>query len=101
MESRSAVQRSWVKSIIPMLKLLYHQLPEPPSTHYRCRDFGVNPYALLGPNSTIFDIGSKGSRGAYGFGPPPSDAKLICVDMIGGDGVDLVADAHDMYMVPS
>lgn len=74
-------------------------MPEPPSTHFRCRDFAVNPYRLLPPNPTIFDIGSKQTRGAYGFGPPPADAKIVCVDIFDGAGVDLVADAHDMHMV--
>jgi SAM-dependent methyltransferase len=88
-------------SLISILKALYHALPRPPSTLYVCRRFSVNAYALLPPRSTIFDIGSKGARGSYEFGPPPADAKIVCVDLFAGPGVDLVADAHNMHMVPS
>jgi SAM-dependent methyltransferase len=88
-----------VKSMYSILKSVYHALPRPPSSHYRCREFGVNPYALLPLDATIFDIGSKEARGSYGFGPPPADARIVCVDMVAGPGVDLVADAHDMHMV--
>jgi len=84
-----------------ILKSIYHALPRPPSAHYRCRNFDVNPYSLLPQNPTIFDIGSKEARGTYGFGPPPADAKIVCVDMVDGLGVDLVADAHDMHMISS
>jgi SAM-dependent methyltransferase len=90
-----------LNSLRKTLKALYRQLPQPPSSHYRCRNFSINPYSLLPPNPIILDIGSKEARGSYGFGPPPSDAKVVCVDMFAGTGVDLVADAHDMPMVPS
>ena len=86
-------------SIVRILKSLYHKLPDPPSTNYLYRTFDVNPYKLLPANAVIFDIGSKGSRGAYAFGSPPADAKIVCVDLYDGPGVDLVADAHDMHMV--
>jgi SAM-dependent methyltransferase len=89
------------KSMISFLKSIYHALPHPPSSHYRCRNFNVNPYSLLPPNPTIFDIGSKEARGTYGFGWPPADAKIVCVDMVDGSGVDLVADAHNMHMISS
>ena len=82
-----------------LLKEVYHLLPEPPSTNYLYRSFDVNPYSLLPPNPTIFDIGSKEARGSYAFGDPPPGAKVVCVDMFDGPSVDLVADAHDMHMV--
>lgn len=85
---------------INVLKSIYHALPGPPSTNFFYRNFDVNPYALLPPNPTIFDIGSKEARGNYAFGSPPPGAKVVCVDMFEGEGVDLVADAHDMHMVP-
>ena len=78
--------------ILRILKSIYHALPEPPSTNYLYRDFDVNPYSLLPPKPTIFDIGSKEARGAYAFGTPPSDANIVCVDIFDGPGVDLVAD---------
>jgi SAM-dependent methyltransferase len=86
-------------SITSILKSVYRSLPQPPNAHYKFREFNINIYKLLPPNATIFDIGSKESRGTYGFGPPPPTAKVICVDMFAGPGVDLVADAHDMHMV--
>jgi SAM-dependent methyltransferase len=82
------------------LKSLYRALPRPPSTNYL---FHVppNPYSFLQAGATIFDIGSKDARGSYSFGTPPSNSRVVCVDIEPGEGVDLVADAHDMHMVPS
>src|SRR5262245_29503333 len=85
--------------IVEILKNIYHLLPEPPSTNYLYREISPNPYKLLPPQPVIFDIGSKESRGFYAFGSPPSDAKVVCVDIESGPGVDLVADAHDLHMV--
>ena len=86
-------------SVKQSLKSIYHALPEPPSTNFLYRNFDINPYSLLPPNPTIFDIGSKEARGSYAFGDPPPGSKIVCVDMFDGPGVDLVADAHDMHMV--
>lgn len=83
------------------LKSLYHRLPEPPSTNYLYRRIEPNPLDLLPPNPLIFDIGSKEARGSYAFGSPPPGAKVVCVDIVPGPGVDLVADIHDLHMVPS
>ena len=80
------------------LKKLYHRLPRPPSTNYMFR-IPPNPYTLLEPGAVIIDIGSKDARGAYAFGTPPQNSKIVCVDLEAGPGVDLVADAHDMHMV--
>ena len=81
------------------LRKIYHLLPAPPSTNYLYRQISPNPYDLLPPSPVIFDIGSKEARGSYAFGSPPRDAKVVCVDIEDGPGVDLVADAHDMPMV--
>lgn len=81
-----------------LLRKLYHKLPTPPSTNYLFR-IPLNPYSLLQPGAVIFDIGSKDARGAYAFGAPPANAKIVCVDIAAQPGVDLVADAHDMHMV--
>jgi len=86
-------------SIIHVLKSIYRALPEPPSPNYQYRDFDVNPYSLLPPNPTIFDIGSKEARGSYAFGKPPAGTNIVCVDMFDGPGVDLVADAQNMHTV--
>lgn len=85
--------------IVDVLKSIYHMLPEPPSTNYLYRQISPNPYTLLPPQPIIFDIGSKETRGLYAFGSAPRDAKVVCVDIEGGPGVDLVADAHDLHMV--
>ncbi len=85
--------------VLRFLKRIYRCLPSPPSTNFRCRAFKVNPYELLPHDSLILDIGSKSARGVYAFGKPPADAKVICVDLFPGPGVDLVADAHDLNMV--
>jgi hypothetical protein len=90
-----------MKSVADMLRRLYHMLPQPPSTNYLYRKISPSPYELLSPNSVIFDVGSKEAKGSYAFGSAPEGAKVVCVDMQEGPGVDLVADAHDLHMVPS
>ncbi len=87
--------------LVRLLRDAYHSLPQPPSTNYLFRGFRVNPYELLPPSPLILDIGSKGERGTYVFGSAPPDARVICVDIVAGPGVDLVADAHDLHMVES
>lgn len=86
-------------SLVSALKKLYHRLPEPPSTNYLYRRIDPNPYDLLPKNPLILDIGSKEARGSYAFGNPPAGAKLVCLDIEPGPGVDIVADAHDMHIV--
>jgi SAM-dependent methyltransferase len=86
-------------SIIQVLKNIYHKLPNPPSTNYNYRKIEPSPYNFLPENPVIYDIGSKKARGGYAFGKPPKDATFVCVDIEDGDGVDLVADAHDLHMV--
>jgi SAM-dependent methyltransferase len=82
------------------LKSAFRRLPVP-STNYLWRRFAVNPYDLLkAPNPVIYDIGSRDARGRYAFGAPPAGAKLLCVDIAPGPGVDVVADAHDLGIVP-
>jgi hypothetical protein len=65
----------------------------------RCRDFSVNPILCCLP---IQRSSTLAQRGAWivRLWRTASDAKIVCVDMFEGSGVDLVADAHDMYMVP-
>lgn len=82
-----------------ILRRVYHRLPEPPSTNYLFRQISPNPYTLLPSNALILDLGSKEVRGSYAFGNPPEDARLVCVDIENGPGVDIVADAHDMKMI--
>lgn len=80
------------------LRTFYHRYLTPPSTNYMFRRPG-NPYNLIGKRALIFDIGSKDTRGQYAVGQPPDGCTYVCVDIEGGPGVDLVADAHDLHMV--
>ena len=85
--------------IIEILKSIYHKLPEPPSTNYIYRKIKPSPYDFLPRQPIIYDIGSKDARAGYAFGKPPTDAKIVCVDIEESVGVDLVADAHNLHMV--
>lgn len=81
-----------------VLRAIYHKIPRPPSTNYLFR-IPQSPYDFLGPGALIFDIGSKDSRGTYAFGAPPPNSRIVCVDIEPAEGVDLVADAHNLNMV--
>jgi SAM-dependent methyltransferase len=83
-----------------MLRRIYHNLPDPPSTNFEY--FNLNPsiYTYLPPSPTIYDIGSKSGRAGY-FGGPPPDATVVCIDIEAGPGVDVVADAQDLGAIPS
>jgi SAM-dependent methyltransferase len=85
--------------ILRRFKQGLRRLATPPDTNYLYRRIDPSPYALIPRNAVIFDIGSKGERGRYAFGVPPEDAEIVCVDIVPGPHVDLVADAHDMHMV--
>lgn len=88
-----------MKKTIDLLKRIYHKLPEPPSTNYAYRMVNPGPYDALPIEPVIYDIGAKGAGGKYAFGKPPVGSRVVCVDIEGGPGVDLVADAHDLHMV--
>jgi SAM-dependent methyltransferase len=82
------------------VKALFRGLPQAPSTNYLWHEFKAKPYELLPPNPVIYDIGARDARGRYMFGSPPPGARLVCVDIEAGPGVDIVADAHDLHMIP-
>jgi SAM-dependent methyltransferase len=86
-------------NIGPLLRNIYHSLPEPPSTSFELA-VRPSPYELLPPRPVIYDIGAKDARASY-FGPQPPEATVICTDIQPGPGVDIVADAQDMPQVPS
>ena len=82
------------------LRRIYQSLPEPPSTNFAYTTVTPSPYDLLPPEPVIYDIGSKNARAAYFAGAPPG-AKIVCVDIQDGPGVDIVADAQNMPQIPS
>lgn len=82
------------------LRRIYHSLPEPPSTNFEYYKVNPSPYQLLGPGSTIYDIGSKTARAGY-FGGAPPGARVVCIDLEPGPGVDVVADAQRMPGIAS
>jgi SAM-dependent methyltransferase len=82
-----------------ILQAISRVLPSAPSTNFLWRKFDVRPYELLPPNPLIYDIGSRNARGSYSFGVPPDGARLVCIDIEPGAGVDIVADAHDLHMI--
>jgi len=71
----------------------------PPSTRFQWKP-QLNPYTLLPPKPVIFDIGAQDAKGVYPWGSPPEDATLTCIDIEDGPGVDVVADAHDLSIIP-
>lgn len=82
-----------------ILQAISRVLPSAPSTNYLWHKFHVRPYELLPANPVIYDIGARDARGRYSFGSPPPGARLLCVDIAPGPGVDIVADAHDLHMI--
>ncbi len=80
---------------------LYRCLPAAPSTNYLYRRFKPSPYDFLPQQATIYDIGAKSAAGRYAFGVPPSDARVVTIDLFAGPGVDVVADAHDLGLLPA
>jgi SAM-dependent methyltransferase len=72
------------------LRRLYRAL-QPPGSNYS-KPIGWKH--LLPPKPTIYDIGGKDQRHAV------KDATYYCVDIMPGPGVDIVADAHDMHVIP-
>jgi len=83
------------------LMRIYGSLPRVPSTNYKFRSFDVNPYELLPPDPVVLDLASNTSRGTYGFGAPPAGTRLICLDIEAAEGVDIVADAHQLPFLES
>lgn len=88
-----------MRKIFHLLKKVYRNLPTPPTSNFSLK-INFNPFQTLPSNPVVYELGAKGERGTNGLEPLPAGAKLVCVDIEGGHGVDLVADAHDLHMVP-
>lgn len=80
---------------------LYRRLPAAPSTNYLYRRFKPSPYDFLPQGATIYDIGAKSAAGRYAFGSPPAHARVVTIDLVAGPGVEIVADAHDLSVLPA
>jgi len=86
--------------LMNLLRQIYHKLPTPPSTYYMFKKLDHSPYEFLQDNAIIFDIGSKDNVGGeYAFAKPPTNARVVCVDIEAGLEIDLVASAHALFMV--
>ncbi len=74
--------------LMNLLRPFYHKLPTPTSTNYMFKRLEHRPYEFLQDNATIFDIGSKDNVGGeYAFGKPPTNARIVCVDIKAGPGL--------------
>jgi SAM-dependent methyltransferase len=76
------------------LRRIYHRLPQPPHSNYTFRR--VDPFALLADNAVVFNIGSKDTPLQL-----PRGIRMVTVDIDPSVRPDIVADAHDLHMIPS
>jgi len=82
-----------------LLRRLYHRLPTPPSTNYQVRSSQAEFWALFRSGDVVFDIGSKG-QAETAISLIPSGVRLVTVDIDPAAKPDLIADAHDLHVVP-
>ena len=83
-----------VPSRADTLRRFYHRLPRPPHSNYTFRR--VDPLALLADNAVVFNIGSKDTPLQL-----PRGIRMVTVDIDPGVRPDIVADAHDLHMIPN
>ena len=76
------------------LRRIYHRLPRPPHSNYTFRQ--VDALALLADNAVVFNIGSKDTPLQL-----PRGIRMVTVDIDPSVRPDIVADAHDLHMIPS
>lgn len=72
----------------------YHYLPKPPSSNYDLKVMEHNPYAMLRRGGIVLDIGSKSAKGRYSFKNGLDAVKVIALDIVPCEGVDIAGDAH-------
>jgi SAM-dependent methyltransferase len=73
------------------LHKLYQKLPRPPSTNLPTGQLKVRLLDSLPTGSVILDVGAKDDRGKRSARP---DLRYISLDLCGGPGIDVIADAH-------
>ena len=83
-----------------LFRKLFDWLPGPPSSVYVYRKLEPNLWDLTPPNPVVYDIGGGDAKARYSYGPPPSGARVVSVDVEAEPGVDIVADAQDMSVIP-
>ena len=87
--------------MIDIIRSIFYRLPEPPSTNYKPPYVAVDIFNGLPASPLIFDIGSKNAYAdAASLARLPEGAQVKCIDLFPGPGVDIVADAHDLHMIP-
>ena len=83
-----------------ILRDLYHRLPAPPSTNYNPRPSEApDPFAGLPEDAVVYDVGAKRVR-EYDRWRLPEGARITRIDIDSTTEPDIVADAHDLYMLP-
>jgi len=76
------------------LRSLYNRLPAPPHSNYTFRR--IDPFPLMVDRAVVFDIGAKDTALTL-----PRGIRRVTVDIDPRVAPDIVADAHDLHMIPS
>jgi SAM-dependent methyltransferase len=83
-----------------LLRRIYHRIPAPPSTNYCVAGYDhPDPFAGLSSDALIYDVGSKDVR-EYGRWKLPVGARVKRIDIDPAAQPDIVADAHNLHMIP-
>jgi SAM-dependent methyltransferase len=83
-----------------LFKRLYHRLPKPPTTNFLFPGHETaSPFSDLPENALVYDIGSKRMRGYNGWSLPRG-GRIVTLDIDPESQPDIVADAHDLHMIP-
>ena len=83
------------------LRRMYHRLPKPPSTDYNLFNSQAAFWRLFSSGeAVVYDIGSKG-QGETGLEFIPLGVRLLSIDIDAETKPDVVADAHDLHMIPT
>ena len=86
--------------MIALLRRLYHRLPQPPSTNFQLHNSQADFWPLFVSGAVVYDIGSKGQAETAVELIPPG-VRLLSIDIDAATKPDIVADAHDLHMIPT